>query len=91
MGKGDKKTRRGKIIRGSYGVLRKRKKAATNAPGPGKPVKEKSTVETPKPAKETKATRVKEEKTTETKKAEKTDKVKKGTAEKKSKPGEKVE
>lgn len=26
MGKGDKKTRRGKIIRGSYGVRRPRKK-----------------------------------------------------------------
>lgn len=28
MGKGDKKTRRGKISMGSYGVLRPRKKAA---------------------------------------------------------------
>jgi ribosomal small subunit protein bTHX len=27
MGKGDKKTRRGKIIKGSYGVLRPKKKA----------------------------------------------------------------
>ena len=27
MGKGDKKTRRGKIILGSYGVRRRRKKA----------------------------------------------------------------
>jgi ribosomal small subunit protein bTHX len=26
MGKGDKKTRRGKIIKGSYGVIRPRKK-----------------------------------------------------------------
>lgn len=91
MGKGDKKTRRGKIIRGSYGVLRKRKKAATNAPGPGKPVKEKSSVESAKPAKETKAPRVKVEKTTETKKADKTDKVKKVAADKKSKPDEKAE
>lgn len=29
MGKGDKKTRRGKINRGSYGVLRPRQKAIT--------------------------------------------------------------
>jgi ribosomal small subunit protein bTHX len=27
MGKGDRKTRRGKIIKGSYGVLRTRKKS----------------------------------------------------------------
>lgn len=26
MGKGDKKTKRGKIVRGTYGVYRKRKK-----------------------------------------------------------------
>lgn len=31
MGKGDKKTKRGKIIKGSYGVSRPRKKA-TNRP-----------------------------------------------------------
>lgn len=29
MGKGDKKTKRGKIISGSYGVLRPKKKAIT--------------------------------------------------------------
>ena len=29
MGKGDKKTRRGKIVKGSYGVLRPRKKSKT--------------------------------------------------------------
>ena len=32
MGKGDKKSRRGKIIRGTYGVLRKRKKKEGVAP-----------------------------------------------------------
>lgn len=31
MGKGDKKTRRGKIIKGSYGVRRVRKKAKKKA------------------------------------------------------------
>ena len=31
MGKGDKKTRRGKIIKGSYGVRRFRKKAKKKA------------------------------------------------------------
>ncbi|MBS4061659.1 MAG: 30S ribosomal protein THX [Bacteroidetes bacterium] len=31
MGKGDKKTRRGKIVMGSYGVRRPRKNATTNA------------------------------------------------------------
>ncbi|HLS12733.1 MAG TPA: 30S ribosomal protein THX [Flavobacteriaceae bacterium] len=30
MGKGDKKTRRGKIFRGSYGKLRPRKKKRNN-------------------------------------------------------------
>jgi 30S ribosomal protein S31 len=30
MGKGDKKTRRGKIINGTYGVRRPRSKKATN-------------------------------------------------------------
>ena len=30
MGKGDKKTKRGKIIMGSYGKLRPRKKNTTN-------------------------------------------------------------
>jgi 30S ribosomal protein S31 len=32
MGKGDKKTKRGKIIMGSYGVSRKRKSSSTAAP-----------------------------------------------------------
>jgi ribosomal small subunit protein bTHX len=36
MGKGDKKSRRGKIIRGTYGVLRKRKKKVSAAPVPPK-------------------------------------------------------
>jgi len=58
MGKGDKKTRRGKITRGSYGILRKRKKgSAINAPGPDKSKKGKSAVKDASPAKETKATK----------------------------------
>ena len=32
MGKGDKKTKRGKIIKGSYGVRRPKKKATTFTP-----------------------------------------------------------
>ena len=32
MGKGDKKTRRGKIIAGSYGVLRPKKKSSAVKP-----------------------------------------------------------
>jgi ribosomal small subunit protein bTHX len=32
MGKGDKKTKRGKILMGSYGVRRRRKQAGTNIP-----------------------------------------------------------
>jgi 30S ribosomal protein S31 len=31
MGKGDKKTKRGKIVRGTYGVYRKRKKKKTTS------------------------------------------------------------
>lgn len=50
MGKGDKKTRKGKISMGSYGVLRpkaKRKKSAANVEPKAKPKKE---VEEKKPA-----------------------------------------
>jgi len=43
MGKGDKKTRRGKIFAGSFGVRRKRK--------PGEPVKTVSVEKTIEPAK----------------------------------------
>ena len=35
MGKGDRKTRRGKIIKGSYGVRRPRKISKTAAAGTG--------------------------------------------------------
>ena len=38
MGKGDKKSKRGKIVRGTYGVRRPRKKSKPAAP----PVKAKS-------------------------------------------------
>lgn len=36
MGKGDKKTRRGKITKGSYGVTRPKKKVKTNKEEPKK-------------------------------------------------------
>ncbi|TVR71226.1 MAG: 30S ribosomal protein THX [Marinilabiliales bacterium] len=36
MGKGDKKTRRGKIIKGSYGVRRPRKKTGPVTTGTGR-------------------------------------------------------
>jgi 30S ribosomal protein S31 len=46
MGKGDKKTKRGKIIQGSYGVTRKRKSNSVASKLPvDKPVKEEKEVE----------------------------------------------
>ncbi|MBN2745534.1 MAG: 30S ribosomal protein THX [Bacteroidales bacterium] len=56
MGKGDIKTKRGKIVNGSYGV--KRLKNKTKAPII---VEEKAEVEKPKPAAKTRKTKVKEE------------------------------
>jgi len=41
MGKGDKRTRKGKIWRGTNGNTRPRKKTAPAAPAKGKPVKKK--------------------------------------------------
>ena len=32
MGKGDKKTKRGKIVKGSYGVIRPKRKKKTEVP-----------------------------------------------------------
>lgn len=61
MGKGDQKTRRGKIIRGSYGKHRPKK---------SNPVY--SVVETPKPVEEPKPEVKKEKKTPAKPKAEKT-------------------
>lgn len=40
MGKGDKKSKRGKIIMGSYGISRKRKKSSGFAATPAKAVAE---------------------------------------------------
>ncbi|HCU18403.1 MAG TPA: 30S ribosomal protein THX, partial [Bacteroidales bacterium] len=45
MGKGDKKTRRGKIILGTFGVRRRRKKADKPGIMPLKAVKEKEVKE----------------------------------------------
>ena len=39
MGKGDKKTKRGKIIKGSYGVRRQKKKSDNSKPKGSKPKK----------------------------------------------------
>ena len=36
MGKGDKKTKRGKIVKGTFGVRRSRKKKTSNGEGEGK-------------------------------------------------------
>lgn len=46
MGKGDKKSRRGKIALGTYGVRRKRSKKTTNA-GPAAPKKAAAKKEAP--------------------------------------------
>jgi ribosomal small subunit protein bTHX len=63
MGKGDKKSKRGKIIIGSYGVRRPRKKKHTNQPEEGKnaemkesPIKKKTTEPKAKKKSETKKT-----------------------------------
>jgi len=74
MGKGDKKSRRGKIILGSYGVRRRRKNTdkphikLLNVPGERVPgdkttVKEKNEVKVGKPVAEVKETKVLKEKT----------------------------
>ena len=51
MGKGDQKSKKGKISSGSYGVTRKKKKAATYVPKPkakkAAPVKEEVVAEKP--------------------------------------------
>ncbi len=61
MGKGDKKTKRGKIIQGSYGVTRPKRKATTGKiPAPVKAVKpivEKEAVEEVKPKPKARATK----------------------------------
>jgi len=94
MGKGDKKTRRGKIVKGSYGVLRqkKKKKQGVGARVQDSPAKEKSTVAKAKPAAASKTSRVaskaKEVKAAGASKAEKTVKTKKSTTVKKEKPAE---
>ncbi len=53
MGKGDKKTRRGKIILGTYGVRRRRKKADKPEIKPAKVIKDKE-IKDKKPVKESK-------------------------------------
>ncbi|MGE5382202.1 MAG: 30S ribosomal protein THX [Omnitrophica WOR_2 bacterium] len=52
MGKGDKKTKRGKIIMGSHGVRRPKKNAAAE-----KPFEMKQEVESTKPKARTKASK----------------------------------
>jgi len=96
MGKGDKKTRRGKIVKGSYGVLRKRKKSpGASSPGPTGSRKEKDVSKPQKPAAESKPAKgeekVNEVKKPAAKKVSKTDKPKKTTTTRKEKPSEKSE
>jgi 30S ribosomal protein S31 len=81
MGKGDKKTRRGKIIIGTFGVRRRRKKADKQEIKPAivsivKEVKEKKAVKEKAEVKEVKATaEVKEVKVTKEKTATKAPKA----------------
>ncbi len=53
MGKGDRKTKRGKIIKGSYGRLRPRKKNKSTAPAPAEEAEEVKEVEAVKEAEKT--------------------------------------
>jgi ribosomal small subunit protein bTHX len=77
MGKGDKKTRRGKIVLGSYGVRRKRKTNKAIPEKVAKPVKTAKVakvaevVDEVKPTKEKKAKTSKKEADTTTAKQEK--------------------
>lgn len=62
MGKGDQKTRRGKIVRGSYGKRRPRKATAAHVVAPPKPVEEvKAEVKKEKKPAKIKAEKVKAE------------------------------
>lgn len=100
MGKGDKKTRRGKIIIGTFGVRRRRKKEAAKDIKPlvatqEKEIKEKKTVKVkaevkePKAAAEIKETKVPKEKAAP--KAPKAAKEKKETQDKAVEPKPKKE
>lgn len=70
MGKGDKKTKRGKIIIGSHGVRRPKKKKASPEPVV-KPVKKKSATKADAEEKKVKKTPAKAKKTDEKKAADK--------------------
>jgi len=89
MGKGDKKTRRGKIIIGTFGVRRRRKKADKQEIKPSivtstKEVKEKKPVKEKAEVKEVKAAaEVKDVKTAKEKAAPKASKAPKAVKEKK--------
>ncbi len=56
MGKGDKKTRRGKIIMGTYGRLRRRKKTKATVSTTAKPAAKQKTTAKAKPATKAKTT-----------------------------------
>ncbi len=86
MGKGDKKSKRGKIVIGSFGIRRPRKKSYVPvkvdiAQVEAKPVKEKTTVNEVKESAETAVMKqpkpVKEKKEPKTEKSEKVAKPKK--------------
>ena len=74
MGKGDKKTKRGKIIIGSYGVRRRKKKnvAIVVKKKPEAKIKEEKKVKPVEPVVEVQATLVAEEKATKKTTAKKT-------------------
>ena len=79
MGKGDKKTKRGKIVNKSYGVRRPRKKSSGYTPAPkAEPVAE----ETPAPAKKAPAKKTAAKKPATKKTAAKKPAAKKTTAKK---------
>jgi len=83
MGRGDKKTAKGKRARGSYGVTRKRSEEKASVPNPAKKVKK---VDPKKTVKAETAPKAEEKKEVVAKKetAEKKPAVKKAVAEKKT-------
>lgn len=93
MGKGDKKTRRGKIVRGSFGVRRRKKnrstvKAAVPMPKP-KVIEEKPKATKPAPKKAAAEKPAEEKKPAVKKTATKTTTAKKTVATKKKEAKEK--
>ena len=61
MGKGDKKTKKGKIFQGSYGVTRKRKPSVSKSASLKKAAEKKEAVKTAAPKKAAKKAAAKKE------------------------------